>query len=231
VEQLVLHTKHLSKTYGSTKAISNVNFSLEKGEIHAIVGSNGAGKSTLVKLLFGEVQATSGQIFVRGLEQKKYSPETALEKGIAMVPQDFGLVNSMTVVENLFISNTKNKRSILYNPRNVKSTYSKLLQDLSLKVDLDRLVSDLQISEKQILAIAKVFTFDSDIIIFDEPTSVLSTDAFRIIKDLIKKLKASGKSIIYITHKIDEVFEIADTVSVLHEGELKLTSRPSKSQL
>lgn len=234
MSELILHTEHLSKNYGSTKAVADINFALEKGTIHAIIGANGAGKSTFVKLLFGEVLPSSGRIFIRGREQKVDSPGNAMRNKIAMVSQDFGLINSMTIAENLSIINIGTQKSILFSPKKSKSNAAVILSHLSLQFDVTRLVGDLSVSEKQLVAIAKAFSVNSDILILDEPTSVLDSKAYEKIKELIKSLKAAGKSIIYITHKINEIFEIADFVTVLKDGKIVLTAKTeavSKSDL
>lgn len=232
--ELVLHTEHLSKNYGPTRALADMNFSLEKGTVHALIGANGAGKSTFVKLLFGEVLPTSGKIFIREKEFKINSPGNAMKNKIAMVSQDFGLINTMTISENLAITNTGFQPSVLYSPQKSRLNAEKILSQLSLHFDVNRMVGDLSVSEKQLVAIAKAFSVNSDILIFDEPTSVLDAAAFEKIKVLIKNLKEAGKSIIYITHRLNEVFEVADFVTVLKDGKTVLTSKTtevSKSDL
>jgi ABC-type sugar transport system ATPase subunit len=226
--ELVLHTEHLSKNYGPTNALADMNFSLEKGTVHALIGANGAGKSTFVKLLFGEILPTSGKIFIRDREFKINSPGNAMKNKIAMVSQDFGLINTMTIAENLAITNTGYQASFLFSPQKSKLNAETILSHLFLHFDVNRLVGDLSVSEKQLVAIAKAFSVNSDILIFDEPTSVLDTTAFEKIKVLIKNLKGAGKSIIYITHRLNEVFEVADFVTVLKDGKTVLTSKTTE---
>lgn len=225
MSNIVLRTEHLSKSYGPTRALVDMNFSLEKGAVHALIGANGAGKSTFVKLLFGEVLPTSGKIFIRGKEFKVNSPGNAMKNKIAMVSQDFGLINTMTIAENLAITNTGFRNYFLFSPQKSRLNAENILTHLSLQFDVNRLVDDLSVSEKQLIAIAKAFSVNSDILIFDEPTSVLDTNAFEKIKALIKNLKEADKSIIYITHRLNEVFDVADFVTVLKDGKTVLTSK------
>jgi ABC-type sugar transport system ATPase subunit len=221
----LLQTKDLSKNYAFAKVVDDISFSLERGEIHAIVGANGAGKSTFVKLLFGEVLPDAGKIFIRGSEQRINSPASALANGIAMVSQDFGLVDSMTIAENIALARPGEKRPIFFYAAQVQRRAKKVLSKLLPSVDTNRLVGDLPASQKQLVSIAKALDTHSDIIIFDEPTSVLGSNSFAIIRDLIRELRSLGKAIIYITHKIDEVFELADAVSVFKNGKIELSGK------
>lgn len=228
MSEIVLHTEKLSKSYGSTRALADMNFSLEKGTVHALIGANGAGKSTFVKILFGEVLPSSGKIFIRDKEFKFNSPGKAMENKIAMVSQDFGLINTMTIAENLAITNTGSQASFLFSPQKSRLNAEKTLSQLSLHFDVNMMVGELSVSEKQLVAIAKAYSVNSDILIFDEPTSVLDAAAFEKIKMLLKNLKEAGKSIIYITHRLNEVFEIAEFVTVLKDGKTVLTSRTNE---
>jgi ABC-type sugar transport system ATPase subunit len=230
----ILHTENLTKRFGSVIAVNKVNFQLQEGEVHAIVGANGAGKSTFVKLLFGELQPTSGKIFVSGTEQKFHSPKAALDLGLSMVSQDFGLIDTMSIVDNLSLTNAHKTNSTFFHNGKQKEIAKSVLENLSLSIDVETLVNELSVSEKQILAIGKSTSSDGDIYIFDEPTSVLSSAAFQTVKQKISELKSKGKSIIYITHKLDEVFELADSVSVFKDGRIAFQSQVkgiSKSEL
>lgn len=208
-------------------AVSEVDFSVQQGEVRAIVGANGAGKSTFVKLLYGEVTADSGSIFIKNRIVSFTKPADALKNGIVLVPQDFGLVETMTIAENLsLITSTYN--SILYNKNDINIQTDNILKKLSFIVSPEKKISELTVAEKQLISIAKVLNTNCEIIIFDEPTSVLNINSFAIIKDIVKEMKQSGKTIIYITHKLEEVFEIADTVSVFLDSKLIHTTETNK---
>jgi ABC-type sugar transport system ATPase subunit len=224
LKESILRTTHLSKSYGSVKAVSNVDFSIEKGEIRAIVGSNGAGKSTFVKILYGEITPDEGAIYLDGKVVRFSSPKDALSSGISLVPQDFGLIEAMTVAENISLMDDTNN-SIIYRESISNQRARHIFQNLAIDIDPGKIVGDLGVSEKQLVAIAKSLSVNSDIIIFDEPTSVLDANSFALIKNLLKELKSDGKAIIYVTHKLNEVFEIADSVSVFLEGEIVFTSQ------
>lgn len=220
----ILYTRGLSKSYSGVKAVENVDFFLEKGKIHAIVGANGAGKSTFVKLLYGEVRPDSGKIFIDSKEEIIDSPARALHCGIAMVSQDFGLVGTMTVAENLALGDTGRKRPLLWRATRIRLQARKILSRLLPGLDPDTLVSELSVSQQQLVAIARVLDSRSSIFIFDEPTSVLGANSFHHIKKLILQLKDEGRSVIYITHKLEEVFELADAVSVFMNQKIVLTA-------
>lgn len=218
VTDSILEAKNISKRYGSFEAVSNIDFTLKKGEIHSIIGANGAGKSTFVKLLYGEILPSEGDFYFNGKCIKINSPKDAIKNKISIVPQDFGLIDCLTVLENINIINKK--KSLLFCTSKFDFVTTELLKELSINLAVDKKVSELSVSEKQIVSIAKALNSNSRILIFDEPTSVLTANSFKILKQIILNLKSAGKSIIYITHKIDEVFEIADTVSVFQDSKI-----------
>lgn len=219
MSQFALKTEQLSKFYSSTGAIVDVNFSLKKGEINVIVGPNGAGKSTFVKLLAGEIMPSQGKIFISGVEKRSLNPRSALKAGIAFVSQDFGLIDTMTIAENLAITNAWQK-GLWFSNEFTRLQAKECLAKVGMSLNEKTLVEDLTSFEKQLVAIAKALSTNADLIIFDEPTSVLDQAAFQILKDILFKMRSNGKSIIYVTHKISEAFEIADTISIIKDGRI-----------
>ncbi len=219
----VLRTQNVSKRYGSVLAVSKIDFSIDKGEIRAIVGGNGAGKSTFVKILFGGIVPDDGVIYLNGEPVRFKSPADALARGISLVPQDFGLIESMSVAENISLTD-RVTNSTVYRASIANQRADKLFQRLSIAIDPTKKVDDLSVAEKQLVAIAKALSKDSEILIFDEPTSVLDANSFALIKNILSDLKKLGKSIIYVTHKLNEVFDVADSVSVFAGSKIVFTS-------
>lgn len=219
----ILSTQAVSKTYGAVVAVSNLDFSLREGEVRAIIGPNGAGKSTLAKLLYGETIPDKGIIMLRGHAVTFASPADARSRGIAMVPQDFALVDSMSVAENISLTDPPS-RSTIYRSAAAAQRARALLGSLSRELDTAGEVGRLPLSDKQLVAICRAINSQPDVLILDEPTSVLGAKSLELIKRLVRALRDSRTSIIYITHSIAEVFEIADSVSVLVDGAQVLES-------
>lgn len=225
MKKSILRTKNLTKSFGSVTAVSNADFSIDEGEIRAIIGANGAGKSTFVRILFGEITPDQGEVYLHDEPVSFSSPKDALDYGISMVPQDFGLIETMSVAENISLRDTHS--SVIY--RNSTSIHraQQIFQSMSAVIDPEEIVNQLSVSEKQLVAIAKALNTKSNIVIFDEPTSVLDSNSFVVIKKLLNDLRESGKSIIYVTHKLDEVFEVADSVTVFVDSKIVVTSAVS----
>jgi ABC-type sugar transport system ATPase subunit len=225
LKKSILRTENLTKRFGSVTALSKADFSINEGEIRAIVGANGAGKSTFARILSGEIAPDDGDIYLNDQAVVFGSPKDSLDCGISMVPQDFGLIESMSVAENISLRAMQD--SLVY--RNSTSIHraQRIFQSMSADISPEKIVDELSVSEKQLVAIAKALNTNSQIIIFDEPTSVLDSNSFTVIKRLLNNLRESGKSIIYVTHKLDEVFDVADSVSVFVHSEIALTSAVS----
>lgn len=221
----ILRTENLTKRFGSVTAVSQADFTINEGEIRAIIGANGAGKSTFVRILFGEITPDEGEVYLNDERVSFSSPKDALDYGISMVPQDFGLIETMSVAENISLRDTQ--YSVIY--RNSTSIHraQQIFQSMSADIDPEKIVNELSVSEKQLVAIAKALNTKSNVVIFDEPTSVLDSNSFVVIKKLLNDLRESGKSIIYVTHKLDEVFEVADSVSVFVDSRIVVTSAVS----
>ncbi|TIT63925.1 MAG: sugar ABC transporter ATP-binding protein [Mesorhizobium sp.] len=219
----IVRLENVTKTYRGVPAVKNVSFELRKGEIHALLGENGAGKSTLTKIIAGVVDATSGKMFHKGQEIAYTSPHAALEAGIAMVFQETSLVPSMTVAQNLYLGTEK----FLNRLRGTYISAQQFLQSLNFPVDPNAMVATLGAAKRQMVEIARAVHHNAEIIIFDEPTATLTPEEKRHFFALIRRLKANGVSIVFISHALEEALMIADRITILRDGELVVTDDTS----
>ncbi|RWM28973.1 sugar ABC transporter ATP-binding protein [Mesorhizobium sp.] len=219
----IVRLENVTKTYRGVPAVKNVSFDLRKGEIHALLGENGAGKSTLTKIVAGVVDATSGKMFHKGVETAYASPHAALQAGIAMVFQETSLVPSMTVAQNLYLGTEK----FLNRLRGTYISAQQFLQSLNFPVDPNAMVATLGAAKRQMVEIARAVHHNAEIIIFDEPTATLTPEEKRHFFALIRRLKARGVSIVFISHALEEALMIADRITILRDGELVITDDTS----
>ncbi len=219
----IVRLENVTKNYRGVPAVKDVTFALRKGEIHALLGENGAGKSTLTKIIAGVVDATSGKMFHKGREITYASPHAALEAGIAMVFQETSLVPSMTVAQNLYLGTEK----FLNRLRGTYISAQQFLQSLNFPVDPNAMVATLGAAKRQMVEIARAVHHNAEIIIFDEPTATLTPEEKRHFFALIRRLKASGVSIVFISHALEEALDIADRITILRDGELVITDDTS----
>jgi D-xylose transport system ATP-binding protein len=221
----ILETRSISKRYPGVLALSDVNFSLSEAEVHALCGENGAGKSTLIKVLGGVLPESSyeGQLLVRGAPVHFGSIRDAEAAGIAVIHQELALVDEMTVAENVFLGNEPQRFGFVNHGRMFDDTLG-LLRRVNLSVDPAAKVRDLGMGQKQLVEIARALAKNARILILDEPTSALTDREIETLLGIIKELRASGVSCIYISHKLDEVFELADRITVLRDGKTVFVS-------
>lgn len=214
-----LRMLQISKHFPGVKALSCVDLTVRFGAIHAIVGENGAGKSTLMKILSGSMSPSSGAIEINGAEVLMHNQADAQRLGIRMVHQELNLVPDLTVAENVFLGRMPKKLGIVDRPRMVRET-ARVLKELGANINPNRLVSDLTISQQQLIEIAKSYSARPRIIVLDEPTSSLSQHESELLFSVLRKMRDAGIAIIYISHRLREVIEIADEVTVLRDGVL-----------
>ena len=212
--QALLSINDVSKAFPGVRALDQVSLEVFGGVVHGIVGENGAGKSTLMKILSGVYEKDSGEIVFEGHVIDKITPFESMKLGLAIIYQELNLVNTMTVGENIFLG----RFSELGGRAGVHSKARTLLQSIGSKVDTYKLVSELSVSDKQMVEIAKALSFDSKLIIMDEPSSSLTADEIQELIQIIHDLKSKGIAIIYITHKLDEIFGFCDVVTVMRDG-------------
>lgn len=213
----VIEMNHITKEFGNFKANDDITLQVRKGEIHALLGENGAGKSTLMSVLFGLYQAEKGEIKIRGKEVKISNPNDANNLGIGMVHQHFKLVHNFTVLESIILGREVTKNGLL-KMDNARKKVVELSERYKFKIDPDAYISDITVGAQQKVEILKMLYCDNDILIFDEPTAVLTPQEIKELLKVMKQLVSEGKSIIFITHKLNEIKEVADRCTVLRKG-------------
>lgn len=211
-----IEVQSLCKTFGSTKSNNNVSLNLKKGEILALLGENGSGKSTFVNMLSGIYKPDSGKIFIYGNEVEFYSPEDAIQAGIGMVHQHFKLVRVMTALENITLGDKTS--GFIINRKKIQQRIEEITNKYGFNISLDKRIYEMSISEMQTVEIVKMLYQGAKILILDEPTAVLTPQETASLFNVLRKMKEAGCSIIIITHKLNEVMEISDRVSVLRKG-------------
>ena len=211
----IIEMRAVTKAYRGVPAVKAVDFTLEEGEIHALLGENGAGKSTLTKIMAGVVEPSSGAMFYRGKEVRYTKPFEALSDGIAMVFQETSLVPSMTVAQNIYLG----KEKALNRLRGIYIDAQQFLQSLNFTVDPSAIVSTLGAAKRQMVEIARAVHHKAKVIIFDEPTATLTPEEKRHFFALMRRLKRNGVSIIFITHALEEALAQADRITILRDGE------------
>lgn len=210
---------NICKSFGGVKALNMVNIDINKGEIHALVGENGAGKSTLMKALSGVYQMDEGQIFLEEKEVDINTPKAGIDHGISVIYQEFALVNDLTVAENIFIDNLDDNKAII-NWNQLRAKAKTLLDELGFgQIDPKRTVSSLSVAYQQVIEICKALSRNSKILILDEPTAVLSSNEAEQLFNLLRKLRDNGVAIVYISHRMEEIFRLCDRITVLKDGE------------
>jgi ABC-type sugar transport system ATPase subunit len=219
----ILQMHGISKAYPGVQALDKVDFEVRAAEVHALVGENGAGKSTLIKILSGVISPDEGQIILYGNELSIKGPREALDAGIATISQELMLVPQLSVAENILLGRLPNGRFDRVEWQEMRRQAKQALSTLGLDLDPDAQVGSLSVAEQQATEIARVLSRQADIIIMDEPTSALAEPEAEHLLNYVKLLRTQGKAIIFITHRLDEVFRIADRITVLRDG-LKVES-------
>ena len=218
MSQYVVEMTNIEKQFGKVRAVTNGQFNLKKGELHSLIGENGAGKATMMKLLFGMYPIDSGEIRVNDEVIANNSPSIAISHGIGMVHQEFMLVNELTVLENIILGFEPMKGSRI-DFEKARSTVQEYIDKYDMDVQMDKRIDQISVGEAQRVEIIKVLARGADIIILDEPTGVLTPQEVRKLFEVLQNLLNDGKSIIFISHKLNEVMEISDRVSVMRRGE------------
>jgi ribose transport system ATP-binding protein len=220
----LLEVEAISKSFAGTRALSRTSFALAPGEVHALVGENGAGKSTLVNIIAGVLQPDEGCIRIAGETVSVANPRQAQALGIGTVFQELSLVDSLSVAENIFVTRAPARLGVI-DWRRLSERTRAILSPFGIEVDPMALLSALPVSKRQLVEIAKALSLDVRILLLDEPTSALPLDEVETLFAIIRRLRAQGIGIIYITHRIAEIFAIADRVTVLRDGRLVTTRR------
>lgn len=222
----IISLKNVHKSFGGVSVLNGVDFDLQKGSVHALVGQNGAGKSTMMKILTGVYTCDSGDIYIDGSKVKMNSYSDAVSHGISLIFQELSLIPTLTVAENIFLN-----REILEGPfldkKSMECKAHELLQSLDIDVDVHSRVEDLDVGVCQMIEIAKALSVNAKVLILDEPTASLSEKETAHLFTLINSLKQRGVSMIYISHRMAEIFKICDTITVLRNGSI-VTTKPTR---
>ncbi len=215
--EYLLKMENISKYFPGVKALDNAKLCLRRGSVHALMGENGAGKSTLMKCLFGVYHEDSGEIYVEGIKTRFDSPAIALEKGVAMVHQELNQVLERDVMDNIWLGRYPTK-GLVVDKKTMLTETEKIFKELEINVDPREKMKGLSVSQRQMVEIAKAVSYDAKILVLDEPTSSLNEQEVAHLFKIIKKLKNKGCGIIYISHKMEEILEICDEVTVMRDG-------------
>jgi ribose transport system ATP-binding protein len=216
----LLDIHHINKSFPGVRALADVSFSVRAGEVHALVGENGAGKSTLMKILAGVYQPDAGELVWEGQPITLHNPAQAQARGISIIYQEFNLLPDLTVAENLLLNREPRRAFGIIDWNALRSRASALMRELETDIDPDALVSELSVAQQQIVEIAKSLAVDARLIIMDEPTAALNPTEVGHLFALIQRLKARGSAVIFISHRLDEIMQIADHITVLKDGQV-----------
>lgn len=214
----ILEIKNVTKSFPGVLALDNVSFNIQRGEVHVLIGENGAGKSTLMKILSGVHQANSGKVLLNGEEIDFTNPKEAQLAGISIIYQEFSLIPYLNAVENIFLGREYKKNGILDKKRMTEEARD-LLKTLDVEIDLKKPVNQLSVAEQQFIEIAKAVSINDNVLILDEPTATLTNQETKILFKLIGNLKEKGVTMIFISHHLEEAFEIGDRLTCLRDGQ------------
>ncbi|MDB5056165.1 MAG: D-xylose transporter ATP-binding protein, partial [Bacilli bacterium] len=228
MENALLSISNVSKKFSGVLALADISFELYAGEVHALVGENGAGKSTLMKTIAGVYQPDTGQIMVNGSKQKFTSTRDSQNAGISMIYQELNLVNSLSIAANMFLSRELKNGPFLDQSR-MNHEAKEALTRIGIKLDPQTIVGRLSMAQKQLVEIAKAVSMQSKIIIMDEPTTSLTNIEKKLLFETVSILKAQGTGIIYISHDLDDVFLIADRITIIRDGTTVASSAASET--
>lgn len=218
MSKYVMEMKHIVKTFGTVQAVKDGNFTLKEGEIHSLIGENGAGKSTMMKLLYGMYPYDDGEIIIDGESVKQIIPKVAIEKGIGMVHQEFMLVSQLTVLENIILG-FEPKKGLKIDFESAKKMVRQYIDQYGMDIQLHKKINQISVGEAQRVEIIKILARGANTIILDEPTAVLTPQETKRLFTILENLKKDGKSIVFISHKLNEVMEISDRISVMRQGQ------------
>jgi len=214
---VLLEIKNLTKEFPGVRAVDDVSFNINKNSVHCLVGENGAGKSTLIKILTGAITRTAGTILMNGKAYTAHNPKDAKQKGVSTLFQELNVVDQLTVEENLTLGMEDTWFGFLRKTDNIKKMVN-VLESIEPSINPNQRVSELSVAQKQMVEIARAVASESDVIIMDEPTAAISEEEIQRLFKIIKNLKAKNVTVIYISHRLDEIFELGDTVTVLRDG-------------
>lgn len=220
----ILKVTNIKKSFAGVRALKEVSLEIRKGEIHCLAGENGCGKSTLIKIISGVLEKDSGEIEIDGVKYNKITPVEAIMSGVQVIYQDFSIFPNLTVMENLVLNNELANKRKFVNWRKCRELAKKAIAQIGYSVDLNEKVENLATADKQLIAICRALMNNAKLIIMDEPTTSLTKKEVKALFVTMKQLQARGIAILFISHKIEEIFEISDRFSILRSGENIITS-------
>lgn len=223
----VLRVENVSKNFAGVQALDDISFTMSRGEIRGLVGENGSGKSTLIKIIAGVYQPSKGVVAFHGVPQSNIKPKTAIDAGIQIIYQDFSLFPNLTAAENIALNYLISRNRKLVNWREVREIAREATQRINVDLDLDAVVSDMSVADKQLIAISRAILQNAQLIIMDEPTTALTQREVEALYRVIRNLQEKGIAILFVSHKLSEVQEIADNIMILRNG-VKVADGPSE---
>ncbi|MBQ9691753.1 MAG: ATP-binding cassette domain-containing protein [Clostridia bacterium] len=229
--EVLLEMRNVSKSFPSVKALDKVSFTLKKGSVHALMGENGAGKSTLMKCLFGIYSADEGEMFLEGRRVEFKSPKEALENGVAMVHQELNQALKRNVMDNMWLGRYPKVFGFITSEKTMYDGTKKIFDGMGIDIDPRKVMSEMSVAQRQMAEIAKAVSYDSKVIVLDEPTSSLSGSEVEQLFKIIADLKSKGCGIIYISHKMEEILRISDEITVMRDGKHIATSPASEMDM
>lgn len=215
----ILNCKGIHKYFGGVHALNNVDLKVKRGEVHCLAGENGCGKSTIIKAISGFQPQDEGMIEFDGKEYKALNPSLSIDLGIQVIYQDLSVFPNLTVQENLAINTVLSNKTKIYNRKQQREIAKKVMETLNLDLDLDAKVEELPVASKQLIAIARALYADAKFLILDEPTTALTRKEVDRLFEIIRGLKAKGMTVLFVSHKLDEMYEISDNITIMRSGE------------
>ena len=219
-----LELRHISKTFGGVKALQDVSFTIDRGEAYCLMGENGSGKSTLIKVMSGVYTPDEGEILLNGKSYDKLTPTESIKAGIQIIYQDFSIFPNLTVAENIALSNMVVDRKKFINRKEMERIASEALERIGVELPLDQNVEDLPVAGKQLVAIARGIAQDAKLLVMDEPTTALTHKEILALYEIVESLKQKGISIIFVSHKLEEVMAVSEKIAILRNGRKVLDS-------
>src|SRR5690606_24660317 len=219
----IIRLTNINKAFAGVKALQDVSLAIERGKIHCLVGENGCGKSTLIKIIAGVYQRDSGSVVINGKEFERLHPIDAIREGIQVIYQDFSLFPNLTVAENIALNEELAAGRKLVNWRHVRQVAQDALEQIQIQLPLDARVEEMSVANKQLIAISKALRQNAQFIIMDEPTSALTEREIRVLFSVIRRLEERGIAFLFVSHKLNEVLEISETIIVMRNGKVVST--------
>ena len=227
MSDVLLRAIHINKSFAGVHALMDVNLTVKKGEVRCLIGENGCGKSTLIKVISGVYTPDSGEIEISGHKFGRLQPDQAMNMGIQVIYQDFSIFPNLTVADNIAMNTLRVQKKKFINWRTIRRKAQEALDHLDVKIDLDVKAESLSVADKQIVAICRAIIQDAKVIIMDEPTTALTKKEVSSLLAIIRQLKQEGIAVIFVTHKLEEVMGVTDTVTILRNGVCVVDGEPT----